>query len=204
MRRMTFVLILLVLALSGPSLYPQATNAQQANPPTEIVTLQTDATSPTGTHVTGTVLIKRYAGSPVTDDVTFTGMINGAPATAHVIGSESWKSANEADFTIVSILDWPAGVPKPSVPLTLDVVQTSPGLITVNGVPFAISGQLKPVGSGDANFVITNPGAGTQPISILPSTGHDLSPTALLLAAGGILMLALGLGIRSRRGWKPR
>jgi len=204
MRKMTFVLTLLVVALSGLGLFPQATKAQQTNPPAEIITLQTDVTTPTGMHVTGTVLVKRYAGSPVTDDVTFTGMINGAPATAHVTGSELWKSASEADFTIDSILDWSMGVPKPSVPLTLNVVQVSPQLITVDGLPFAISGQLQPIGSGAANFVITNSGVGTQPISILPKTGQDLALTALLLAATGILMFAMGLVIRSRRGWKPR
>ncbi len=155
-------------------------------------------------HVTGTVLVKRYAGSPVTDDVTFTGMINGTPATAHVTGSELWKSANEADLTVDNILDWSMGVPKPSVPLTLNVVQVSPLLITVNGLPFAISGTLQPIGSGDANLVITNSGVGTVPIAILPKTGQDYAPTALLLVVAGMLMFAIGLGIRSRRGWKPR
>jgi hypothetical protein len=204
MRRMTFALTVLVLALSGLSLFPQPTKAQQTNPPAEIVTLQTDVTTPTGTHVTGTVIVKRYVGSPVTDDVTFTGMINGTPTSAHVTGSELWKSANEADFTIDNILEWNMGVAKPAVPLTLNVVQTSPQLITVNGLPFAISGDLKPIGSGDANFVITNPGQGTQPVSILPKTGQDLVGTLFLLAAGGILMVAAGVGIRGRRGWKPR
>jgi len=169
----------------------------------ETVTVQVDITLPTGTQVTGTALIQRHPGT-MRDDISFVGTIGGSYASAKATGSEAWTGPHEATFTIDKITQWESKKKEPQVPLVFHVSQGSANLLTVNGVPVAISGELKAPGSGSASYTITAAGNGPQVVALLPNTGEGPTITTPLLmvmalVASGLALLGLGLCLGSLR-----
>src|SRR4051794_39212771 len=132
---------MLALALLPASSFAQATN-------TETVTMQVDVTLPSGTHVVGTVVAKRTIINPSETDteLTFNGTINGYPASATATAVERWSDDGHATIEITKITSWKARDVDQPPPMDLVIAQAGPGLITVNGVPVAMDGQLQAPG----------------------------------------------------------
>ncbi len=195
----------LVLGLLAITLLPLGAQAQTAG--TEVVTIQVDVTTPAGTKVMGTVVARRQCGSPTTTELTFNGMINGYPATARATAVERWSGDSSAQIEITNITQWEAPVGKPN-PITLNIVQTAPGLVTVNGVPVAIDGTLKAPCGGRTTYTVTNPGQGEEQIVLLPSTGegplfaHPLVIVSMLIVPG--ILMVLFSAVLGRRAGKRK
>jgi hypothetical protein len=164
-------------------------------------------TTPGGTSIVGTVVGKRQCSDPVRTELSFNGMINGSPASATASATERWSDDSNAVIDVTSIDSWSGPLGRPN-PITLHVSQTSPGIVTVNGVPVAINGQLKAActsdtGSGDGGaslaYVFTNPGQGSGQVVLLPNTGegpmlfNPLVIVAMLITPGIILVMLSSL-----------
>jgi hypothetical protein len=149
--------ILLLVAL-----VPGIAAAQGAT--SEVVSIQIDFTTPLGTKIIGTAVGRRSLIDPVHTDVTFSGMINGAPASAHGEIIERWTSATAAEIEVVKIDQWQAAVPQPAR-LTLHITQDTPGLILGNGVPVALDRPLQAPGHGSQAYFIANSGRGRVEIN---------------------------------------
>lgn len=205
--------LLIVLLVSLVALPVGAFAAQVA---TETVTIQVNVTTPDGTSVIGTVVAHRQATSPVTAALSFTGMVNGAPTRAEGTATEEWSSDGQAHI-VISNLKMLASAPHMSLvsysrsaansvvalPTELDVTltQQSTNLISVNGIPLAIDGLMtKPFAVGGRTaYVVTMPGQGSSPISVLPRTGDGNLFLNPLLIVGLLLVSGLGLvGLSSR------
>jgi hypothetical protein len=171
---------------------------------TETVTIQVNFTLPSGQSVIGTVVAHRIVGNPTQTELNFTGMIDGSPATATAEATETWSGDSQATLTITKITSWNASVGQPD-PLTINVVQTAPGLLTVNGLPVAMNGLLHAPACGTSTYTFTNPGQGPTAIVGLPNTGAgpllaDPLAIAVLLIVSGLLVVLLGLGMGKLAG----
>jgi hypothetical protein len=172
---------------------------------TETVYINVNITAPGGDSIIGTVVAERQLADITTTHVTFTGMINGSPASLAADATERWSGDGQAQIEITNITNWQTKASRPTV-LQASIVQTGLNLITVNGVPFAIDRLLAAPGKGRTPYVITNPGQGSRPIVMLPNTGMGIplvDPVlivGLLVGTGSALVLLSGvLRRRARR-----
>jgi hypothetical protein len=177
--------------------------AQASSP--ETITLAVDLTLPTGTQVTGTVLIERKAGT-TTDNISFVGTVSGAYTSIKATGTETWSDPNDATLTVDKITEWNSTKRQPPLPVILQFSQTSANLFTINGVPVAISGWLKPPGGGSASYIVRVAGSGPQDVTTLPNTGAgpisgvSFTPGWITtgLVGSGLVLLLLGLYLSRR------
>lgn len=184
---------LLVLSLFALSLAPSGASAQAAV--SETITVQINATTPAGTRIIGTAVAKRRCGAATLTDLMFNGTINGLPASAAATATERWSSNSVGELTVNEPTEWNmASLGKPDG-LTLNVVQTAPGLITVNGVPMAIDGDLMSPCGGRTTYLVTNPGQGATQVVFLPRTGdgplalHPLVIVGMMLVPGLFMIM---------------
>jgi hypothetical protein len=165
----------------------------EPSPVTETVTVQVDGTTPAGTHVIGTLVVQRTAGSTEIA-LEFRGTVDGNPAAATAKAVEKWQGNDSAEITVTEITSWDAPLPRPDL-MTVQLAEAGPNLITVNGIPMATDAPLAAPGSGSASYVITNPLQGLGQVTYLPRTGegpamgNPLLVVALLVF--GIPVLAL-------------
>jgi hypothetical protein len=214
MNRFTRPVCLLILLLVSLVALPVGAFAAQVA--TETVTIQVNVTTPDGTSVIGTVVAHRQATTPVTAALTFTGMLNGVPTRAEATATEEWSSDGQAHIVITDLrkasgapltglISYSKGAAVLAAPLSRDVdvilTQLNPNLISVNGVPLAIDGLMtKPFALGGRTaYVVTMPGQGSSPISVLPRTGAGNLFLDPLLIVGLLVVSGLGLvGLSSR------
>ena len=165
---------------------------------TETVTIQLDFTTPNGVQVTGTIVAERQMGTATLTEATFNGMVNGQPASATATGGEKWSGNTVAEFDLTSFTQWNVGLDRPG-PMKIVVAQAAPGLVTINGIPMAIDGNLAAPGMGRTSYKVTNPGQSTGEIVFLPKTGDGsvlASPlliVTLMIGPGIVLVLLSGL-----------
>jgi hypothetical protein len=187
----------LLLLLFALALLPLTAAAEEI--PTQTVSIQVNISAPSGASIIGTIVARRTGGAGVTTELSFTGMMNGAPASMKGTAVERWTGDNQSQLQLTSITEWHAAVAQPSL-LTLDISQSSPDVFYVNGVVFAIDHALQ-APFGDRNsYVITMPGQGTSQIKVLPNTGDGPGITPLmivgLLIGPGIVLVLLGSLLR--------
>lgn len=199
---MFFVLRLFALLLVSLGLaLPAAVGAEER---TETVTIHVNVHLPTGTDVLGTVVLDRTCGVEETQSLaTFNGMVNGTPATFNATAIERWYGNGNQEVEIVA-----TDVKTPvlgSVPLrSFRIVQTAPGMGTVEGIPAAIDGTLEAPCSGRTSYTVTTAGQGSQSITELPRTGtptllaNPITLTLLLTTVGGAMLVA-GVWMGKRR-----
>ena len=161
-----------LLALTLLPLAAQATGLQR-----ETVTILVDFTTPTGTTILGTIVGHRIVDVPTTTEYTFTGTVNGLPAHASATVTERWADDGHAQIEVTALPDWQIPGVDPTV-RQFSVVQIAKNLITVNGLPVAIDGNLQAPGGGRTTYIATNPGRGPLEILALPNTG--VGPAAAL------------------------
>jgi len=199
MNRVKRIASFITLGMLALSLAPTGVQAQQAAR-SETVTVQVDVRTPVGTQITGTIVAQRTcsdSGTTLTD-LSFTGMVNGKPASASATGTETWSGNSAAEFNLGSVTAWNIPLTKPTT-LKLNIVQTGPGLISVNGVPVAIDGDLMAPCSGKTLYTVTNAGQSTGQIVLLPKTGvgsiwaNPLFIVTLLVVPGTLMILLSGL-----------
>lgn len=169
----------------------------------ETVTIQVDVTLPSGTSVVGTVVVQRTPGAATTH-VSYNGTIKGKPANATAEVTETW-SGNTDKIHVVAITSWNAVVRQPTIS-DFELTWIGNGLITVNGIPFAINAPLEGPGTGNHTYVVTMPGSGSQDVKTLPQTGSGsllsdpMMLSGLLVAVGaGLLLLGITLSRRAGR-----
>lgn len=191
----------IALGMLALSLAPTGAQAQQAVR-SETVTVQVDVRTPAGTQITGTIVAQRKCSdsSSALTDLAFNGMVNGQPASASATGTETWSGNSTAEFNLISVSAWSIPLTKPST-LKLNIAQTAPGLISVNGVPVAIDGDLMAPCGGKTHYTVTNAGQSTGQIVLLPKTGAGpiwANPLfiVVLLVVPGTLMLVLSSLVR--------
>jgi len=199
MKRIAHLLIALIAALATPSV-----SAAQAN--IETVIVQIDGTTPLGTRMTGTIVVRRDCS--VTNDfystATFNGMMNGKPVTFSGTMIERWLGNGREEIEVLSTDIQGRVNGRPPVRKFL-IVQTGPNSVTVEGIPAAIDGDLEPPCSGRTSYVATNAGQGSTQITSLPNTASQAvaQQAAWLPLLAGALALTAGLGaallIRSQR-----
>jgi hypothetical protein len=166
---------LLVLSLGLLAILPLGAQAATA---IETVTMQVNLTSPRGMKVIGTVVAYRTLGSVVNTELSFNGMINGAPASGNATAVEHWLGNGKEDIEITGVSNW-RGPVDALAPMNLHLEQHGSGVISVNGVPVAMNGVLQPPGSGDLSYTFTDAGQGSHDIGTLPNTGlGDTLPMA--------------------------
>lgn len=198
----------ITLGMLALSLAPIGVQAQQATG-SETVTVQVDVRTPAGTQITGTIVAQRTCSDNNTTltDLTFNGMVNGQPASASANGTETWSGNSTAEFNLGTVTAWSIPLTRPTA-LKLNIAQTGPGLISVNGVPVAIDGDLMAPCGGKTHYTVTNAGQNTGQIVLLPNTGagpiwaNPLFIVALMVVPG-ILMILLSSLVRKvgeRRG----
>jgi hypothetical protein len=198
MRRIAIIVSTLALLVAAAGVSPARTYAhgayaQEPSPATETVTVQLDASTPAGTHVIGTLVVQRTAGSTETG-LEFRGTVDGNPATATAKATERWQGGDSAEITVTEITSWDVPLPRPQL-MTVKLAAAGPNLITVNGIPVATNAPLAAPGSGNSSYVVTSPLQGLGEITFLPRTGagpvvgDPLLVVALLVF--GIPLLAL-------------
>jgi len=160
----------------------------------ETTTFQVNVTTPNGNAIIGAVVIERTcATTETTSRLKFNGMINGKPQTYTANIIERWLGNGREEIEVVSH-DWKGTVYGQAVPTKFTVVQTSPGLVTVAGIPLAVAQPLQAPCSGQLSNTVTMAGQGTAPIATLPNTAgdglvfHPFVLAALLMGAGGGLI----------------
>jgi hypothetical protein len=176
----------IVLLMLAATMFTGHAWAQAAS--TETVTIQLDSTTPMGTHLIGALVIKRTVGTGQAA-LSFDGTINGLPASATANATETWPSGDRGEITVTEITSWNASVPRPNA-MKVELAQVGPGVVTINGIPMAASGAIRPPGSGSATYTVTNPGQGTDPLSLLPKTGDGGVLADPLLVVG--FLVAIG------------
>ena len=192
-----FMRLISVLALST-FLVAAAPLSVGAQAQTETVTILVDFTTPAGTQITGTVVGVRQCSDSTLTDLTFSGMVNGQLANASASVVEHWAGNSSARFDRIEIREWRVGLERPGATELL-LVQTAPGLLSVNGVPVAVDGELVAPCGGRTSYTLTNPGRGTQDIVLLPATGggsllsDPLVIVMLMVSPGIVLVLLSGL-----------
>ena len=195
MRRIAIIVSTLALLVAVVAVAPAATFAPEPSPATATLTLQLDGSTPAGTHVIGTLVVQRTAGSTEIS-LEFRGTVDGHPATATAKATERWQGSDSAEIAVTEITSWDAPLPRPG-PMTIQLAQAGSNLITVNGVPLATDAPLAAPGSGNRSYVITNPLQGQGEVTFLPRTGegpamgNPLLVVALLVF--GIPLLALSV-----------
>ena len=194
MNRLKRIAQVLLVGLFAVALLPLGAAAAQAS--TETISIQVNTTTPGGVSVIGTVVARRTLGGIVDTRLTFNGMIDGAPASLAAEATERWSSDGQAMIEITNISNWEASIPQPSV-ITLNVSQSGPGLVAINGVPVAMDGLLAAPGSGRTTYTVTAPGQGTAQIVALPNTGMGFSPIDPLLIVGLLITPGLALVLLS-------
>lgn len=175
---------------------PLGARAQNNRSATEFVTIQLDATTLTGTHIAGSLVIERVVGTG-TARLDFNGTIDGAPALAAANATETWNGSDSAVVAITEITSWNAPIPRPQA-MSIKLSQVGGGLVTLNGIPLAVSAPLAPPGSGNLSYVATTPNQGEIPITFLPKTGQGGAGTEPLLIVGFLVSfvpLTVGLGV---------
>ncbi len=218
MNRFTRVVGLLFLSLLSLVALPIGAFAAQVA--TETVTIQVNITTPDGTTFIGTVVAHRQDTTPVTTELTFNGTVNGVPTKATATATEEWSSDGQAHIVITNLQkvgsapltglsSLSKGAAVLAAPLARDVdvilMQPSPNLISVNGIPLAIDGQMtKPFTiGGRAAYVVTMPGQGSTQIAVLPRTGNSgliLTPLLLGSLLVGFGLVLVGVSRRVRAG----
>ncbi len=196
MTQVTRIASLTLLFMLAFTIFPGGAGAQAAKFNTEIVTLQIDASTPTGTHVIGALVVTRSLDTGQAT-LKFNGTIDGKPASATANATETWFGNGKSAFAITEITSWNALVPKPEL-ITIELSQAGPGVILFNGVPMAASADLVAPGSGNLSYVVTNSGKGEDSITMLPKTGYGSTQSDPLMIAGflvviGPLMLLVGV-----------
>lgn len=187
-----------LLALLGILSVGFAPRGAAARAGMETVTILLDFTTPNGVQVTGTIVAKRQMGTATLTEATFNGMVNGQPASATATGGEKWSGNTVAEFDLTSFTQWNVGLARPG-PMKIVVSQAAPGLVTINGIPMAIDGNLAAPGMGRTSYKVTNPGQSTGEIVFLPRTGDGavlaspLMIVALMIGPGILLVLLSGL-----------
>jgi hypothetical protein len=170
-------LVLMLGALLGPG------SAAAAGP--EIITINTDITTPTGSQLTGTFVVQRDVSSGRAT-WTFSGMLNGKPVAANGATVERWSTSGTGTVELTAITA--PGITLSSLPVrTITISVGNNGLITLLGVPLAISGPIRPPGAGNAIIYVTNAGRGARQITSLPNTAGD-APVSPELVAGSLLL----------------
>lgn len=198
-------LVLLTLSLS--LLLPLQVAAQGGS---ETITAQLSFTLPSGEPVSGTLVNRRSLGAQISSTWTFNGMINGQQFTSAGNAVERWLGDGQLEIQMTEVTEFAvAGQPPmtnpdgtPYVPQgllqTVVVSDLGGGMLSVRGVPLALSGGLLPPGSGDLNYVLTNAGQGSSSLSQIPNTAQytpvptSSVPVTPILA---LCTLALSLGI---------
>ena len=156
-----------------------------------------------GKMVMGT-LVMRNSGSPQSIDAawTFTGTVDGNPASAKGQASNRW-TGTAYEGTITKIETWDmAGLPQPALPLPISALQGTGQTIwstaafeAVGTMSFPLNIQglanLPPPFQGDAALSVTN-AAGIQEIKGLPRTGAapewmNLMALAFIVLGGTLL-----------------
>ncbi len=122
-------------------------------------------------------------------------MVNGEPATFNATAIERWHGAGKQEIEIVA-----SNVKVPvlgSAPLrSFHIIQTAPGVGTVEGIPAAIDGTLEAPCSGRTSYTVTTAGQGSQVITQLPNTGaptlhtNPVTLALLLFVLGGVMLFA--------------
>lgn len=204
--RRVHVFILVVWSLLAMVCLPLGAGAQTTGSNSETVTIRVDVTTPARTQVMGTVVAQRQCGSPTLTNLVFMGTINGKLAIAAGSATELWSGNSSAVLDVGEPTDWQmAGIPKPHG-FILNVVQTSPGLVAVNGVPFAIDGDLVGPCDGRQTYEVTNAGQGAIHMMLLPRMGegpfamHPLVIVAMLVVPGILIVLFSSFLHRRARG----
>lgn len=185
---------LFTLILLGLVFLPVAAFAAETK--TETVTIEVNTTTPGGVPIIGTVVVHRTGDAAVQSAVSFNGMVNGAPTSAQATATENWSSDGQAQITINEITGWNSTVPQPAN-LTINLSQTSAGVVSVNGIPVAIDGLLQMPFTGRTSYSVTSAGGGSHQIDTLPRTGAGplaINPLLIvgLLIASGLVLMALG------------
>jgi hypothetical protein len=196
MTRVLHIVPILLVSLFALILQPGNAAAAAATC-TETVTVQINFTMPGGHAVIGTVVAHRTIGDTTQTTLSFTGMINGSPASATAEGTELWTGDSQATLAITKITSWNASVGQPD-PLTVNVVQTAPGLLTVNGLPVAMNGLLHAPACGTSAYTFTNPGQGPTNVAVLPNTGAGPLLADPMLLAGLLVLVGVVLVLASR------
>lgn len=186
------------------SLFAVLPGSAAAQAKTETTTFQVNVTTPSGNAIIGAVVIERTcAATQTTSGLTFNGMINGNPRTYTANVVERWLGSGREEVEVLSH-NWGGTVFGGAVPTTFPVVQTSPGLVTVAGIPMAVAQPLQAPCSGQLSNTVTMAGQGTTRITMLPNTAgeglifHPLVLTALLIG-GGCGMIVLSRLLRDPR-----
>jgi len=165
-----------------------------AAPRTETVTGQFNVTLPNGNSLLGTVVADRTSGTPITTVWHFQGMINGIASQAAGTATELWRGPGVETIQITSISTWQMPLAQPAL-LPIQVVEINPSLVTLNGIPMAISPPIQAPFSGGLTYIVTNPAQGTRPISAIPNTSGDGPGPGDWLPVLGLLGGGLLLGI---------
>ncbi|MEP6776722.1 MAG: hypothetical protein ABJA50_14100 [Chloroflexota bacterium] len=199
------LLFMMALAIVPRGAWAQTTSApssfvavQAARTSDEYVTVQIDGATPTGVHIVGTLVVRRTLSTGEAN-LSFNGTVEGQPASASAIASETWAGTGKDELNVTSITSWNAPVPQPSL-MNVHLSQVGPGLLTINGIPMATSAELLPPGSGNQTYVVTNPGVGEDSVAFLPQTGSGgamLDPLmiAMFLVTIGPLLVVVGIVI---------
>jgi uncharacterized Zn-binding protein involved in type VI secretion len=189
MHRILYLLIAAMAALTLPS-----TSAAQGT--IETVVVQIDGTTPFGTHMIGTVVVKRDCSTTNSfrSEASFNGMMNGRPVAFSGTMIERWLGNGSEEIEVLSTdiqgtVNW-----KPPV-RTFTIVQTGPNSVTVEGIPAAISGKLEPPCSGRTAYVVTNAGQGSTQIASLPNTASEAVPPQGPAALPFALTIGLTAGL---------
>ena len=195
MNRITRIAGIMILALLAAAIAPVGVMAQPTSG-SETVTVLVDVRTLARTQITGTITAQRQCSSSGTTftDLNFNGMVNGQPASASATGTETWSSNNTVEFDLGTVTAWKVPLTKPTS-LKLSIVQTTPDLISVNGVPVAIDGVLMAPCGGKTRYTVTNAGQSTDVIVLLPKTGsgpiwaHPLFIMTMMVLPGIILIV---------------
>jgi hypothetical protein len=166
-----------------------ATPAQAASGP-EVLTIYVDLAMPGGKALVGAFVVQRQISGPQ-GSWSFNGMLDGRHLTANGTANERWdaKGLGTIELTAISA----PGVTLTNIPVRSVTISTgNGGLITLVGVPFAVSGPINPPGAGDATLMVTNAGQGARVIRSLPNTaGTPAITVELIVMVLGVLGAAL-------------
>jgi hypothetical protein len=193
--KLSRIIVLILLGVFAFAFVPSPALAQQAD--LETVSIQIDVTTPGGSSVVGTLVARRQCGATTTTDLAFNGMVDGKHTTATATADETWSGDGRGEISNLKLTSWQSSVPQPAV-LDLTITQTAPGLITVNGVPAAIDGDLKAPCGGRTTYTLTNAGQGAASITFLPSTGGGPSFGDPLVVVALLTMPGIGLALLSQ------
>lgn len=185
---------LLVRLLAAALLLALAAPAQAQSRP-EVLTIVVDLTGPRGSVLLGTFVVQRQAGA-AQESWSFNGTLDGRRVTASGAATERWDSRGVGTIELTSLSS--SVIALDALPVrTLTISSGTGGVVTVSGLPLAVSGPVNPPGKGSASILVTNAGQGPRVVAALPNTAGapGVSPEAIasVLVALGMAMLAAGL-----------